>query len=263
MSHSAFSWDYYCRTLDQATTKDPHGAEYHKTHSARFLQTIEMMSGITGHAALEVGATEFFQLLLKHQFGFQEVWASIFQSDMPGVPVHRRFVSGDYSVNSTAIAVDLERDPIPAEGGYFDLVMLCEVIEHFDIDPMFALIELNRVMKTGANLMITTPNSCSARMAHKVALGYRPHFFMQYQRDRSPHRHNFEYDIHGLIELCDAAGFEVEKLETHDVFQPTDPEAIQFLRDATMPLHFRGDDIFLLARKVSEPVDRWPKGIYA
>jgi hypothetical protein len=38
--------------------------------------------------------------------------------------------------------------------------------------------------------------------------GIEPYFYMQYNKDRSLYRHNYEYSIHSLTRLLKAAGFD-------------------------------------------------------
>ena len=114
----------------------------------------------------------------------------------------------------------------------------------------------------GRQLIITTPNCCSARNTWKILQGYRPHFFMQYEKSRSPYRHNFEYDVHSARQLLEAAGFRIERLYTVDVFEEPVPQALDFLKRNHLPLDHRGDDIFMLATKAGPVVDRWPYGMY-
>ena len=85
---------------------------------------------------------------------------------------------------------------------------------------------------------------------------------MQYEKSRSPYRHNIEYDVSAVVTLVTAAGFEPQRIETHDVFEPTMPEAIDLLKTNNLPLSYRGDGMFLLARKISGIKERWPEGIY-
>jgi SAM-dependent methyltransferase len=263
MSNSQFSLDYYYNLIISDTKRHEklHGIEYMEKHRKRFEETVGFLSDCWGTKALEIGATDFFQVYLNEQ-GYEELWGTIFSTDIEEKFYTRRFDIGDFGVDARILSLDIESELFPFHEPYFDLIIMCEVIEHFDIDPMFALVELNRILKMGGKLLITTPNSCSARNAYKACLGYRPHFFMQYSTDRSPHRHNFEHDIHSLLTLIHAAGFEVVRLETHDVFDEPDSQAIKFLQKNSMPLEFRGDDIFLLVQKVSTPKERWPQSIY-
>lgn len=259
-----FSLDYYFSSLGGAAGGglDPHGIPYMEKHRLRFEKTLDFIEGISGNSALEIGATDFFQVYLRESLGFQDVWASIFTQDIAKKRYLADFEVGEYKSASTVVSVNLEGEFFPISGPRFDFVMMCEVIEHFDVDPMFALCELNRIMRDGAKLLITTPNACSARNAYKACLGYRPHFYMQYSIDRDPYRHNFEHDIHSIKALLEGAGFRLARIEAHDVFDVTDEEAIAFLDRNGMPLELRGDDLFVLAEKVSSPVDRWPEGVY-
>jgi ubiquinone/menaquinone biosynthesis C-methylase UbiE len=158
--------------------------------------------------------------------------------------------------------INLEHNPIPLPDASLDLVLCCEVIEHMDVDPMFLLAEINRVVKPGGHLFITTPNIASARGVWKILNGYAPHFFTQYMKDRSPYRHNYEHDIHSLQSLTRAAGFATRMLKTLDVFEEPEPRALFALDRLGMPTEFRGDDIFLLGQKLGPVVDRWPPTIY-
>ena len=65
-----------------------------------------------------------------------------------------------------------------------------------------------------------------------------------------------------LVMLLQAAGFAVDHLATHDVFEPTLPEAADFIARNQLPAEFRGDDIFVLARHTGKVTDRWPEGVY-
>ena len=168
----------------------------------------------------------------------------------------------DLSCRNLTFSVNLESDILPLPAEQFGLVLCCEVLEHMDIDPMFMLAEVNRVCRLGGELVLTTPNCCSARNFWKIAQGYRPHFFMQYERSRSPYRHNIEWDVHAVVQLARAAGFEPVSLETLDVFEPPMPEALGLLTKNQLTTDHRGDCIMLRARKVSGVVDRWPAGIY-
>lgn len=259
----AFSLDtYFSFLLSTQSPTHVFGVEYFKSHRKRYELTTKLLAQTGGNAALEIGATDFFQIYLKQTLGFKEIWGTIFAGDFEQKLKTKTFSAAGYSVESTIVDLQLENELFPIYEPRFDLVMLCEVIEHMDIDPMFCLSEINRITKLGGKLLITTPNICSARNVRKICAGYRPHFYMQYHRDRSPYRHNFEHDIHSLTLLVNAAGFATVSLCTADVFEDPDREGLELLRKNGFPLEHRGDDIFLLAEKVGPPTDRWPAGVY-
>jgi len=66
------------------------------------------------------------------------------------------------------VPVNVERDPFPFADATFDVALFCEVIEHMQMDPLHALAELNRVLKPGGTLVLTTPNA--ARLENVSAL---------------------------------------------------------------------------------------------
>jgi hypothetical protein len=85
---------------------------------------------------------------------------------------------------------------------------------------------------------------------------------MQYMKDGSHHRHNYEHDIHSLTALTRAAGFETRVLKTVDVFEAAEPRGRRALDRLGMPTEFRGDDIVYVGRKTGSVADRWPASVY-
>lgn len=238
-------------------------ASYYTKHRDRFLAILERLPVFSPcETALELGATDFFQVALGQALDCKTTIGTIFSSRVEDKYYKRPVSIGAHHVQNLTLSVDLESDILPLGASSVDFVLCSEVIEHLDIDPMFMLGEINRVLRMDGYMMVTTPNACSARNFWKIAHGYRPHFFMQYERSRSPYRHNIEYDTHAIRQMAEAAGFEVEQLETKDVFEPSLNESLDFLRRAHLPLEDRGDCIFLVARKKSPVIDRWPTGIY-
>ena len=76
--------------------------------------------------------------------------------------------------------------------------MLCgELIEHLMADPMHLMSEVNRVLKPGGHLVLTTPNVAGLRGISAILQGYHPGFFQAYVRPpeagEAEARHNREY----------------------------------------------------------------------
>lgn len=262
-SPSTFSLEAYLHALGGSDAPSTFSADYLNTHARRFDETTRLIAAARrGRRAIEIGATDYFQVALGTTFDFAEVWGTDFSVHVEHKLYTRDVTAAGHKVRSTTVSLDIERELFPVTEGYFDLVLYCEVLEHMDIDPMFALAEFNRILPVGGQLILTTPNCCSARNTWKILQGYRPHFFMQYEKSRSPYRHNFEYDVHAARQLVEAAGFRVDRLYTVDVFEQPVPEAIDFLKRNHLPTDNRGDDIFILATKAGPVVDRWPYGMY-
>ncbi len=262
-SPTAFSLEAFLRSLGGDHAPSTFSADYHNTHARRFEETSRLIGAARrGRRAIEIGATDYFQLALGTTFGFSEVWGSVWDQD-PEHKLHARTIAAaGHTLDVTTVSLDIERELFPVTPGYFDLVLFCEVLEHMDIDPMFALSEFNRILPVGGQLIVTTPNCCSARNTWKILQGYRPHFYMQYEKSRSPYRHNFEYDVHAATQLVEAAGFHIDRLYTLDVFEEPIREALDFLKRNHMPTDHRGDGIFILATKAGPVLDRWPYGMY-
>ena len=52
-----------------------------------------------------------------------------------------------------------ETELYPYEDATFDVVLFCEILEHLIVDPIKAIAEINRVLKQGGYLILTTPNA--------------------------------------------------------------------------------------------------------
>lgn len=160
-----------------------------------------------------------------------------------------------------AYCVDLEYTPLPADDESFDMVICCEVLEHMEIDPMYMLAEVNRVLKPGGKLLLTTPNAVSSRGLDKVFRGYAPWFYMQYHKDRSYHRHNIEYDAKTLSKLLTYAGFE-PKVWSEDLFEDGMPDTVRRAAAAGIDVSNVGDNLIALCVKSCPVVDRYPYFLY-
>ena len=93
---------------------------------------------------------------------------------------------------------DAEKDRFPYDDGYFSTVLCCELVEHLTEDPMHMMAEINRILRPGGHLVLTTPNIGSLRAIAAILTGYHPGFFPAYIRPRvegeEPEaRHNREY----------------------------------------------------------------------
>jgi ubiquinone/menaquinone biosynthesis C-methylase UbiE len=128
---------------------------------------------------------------------------------------------------------------------------------------MFMLAEVNRVLKPGGKMILTTPNITNSRAIWKILRGIEPYFYMQYHKDRSPYRHNFEHSVDTVGALLSGAGFSYE-IWTEDTFENPVTEDIDRLINAGFKLKMDrlGDNMFAVATKVSDVVDRHPGRIY-
>ena len=239
---------------------------YVKSHIQRYRSTLMALESLEVPAVavgLELGTSWLFPQVMRNTLGFARVDVTDFQG--PDAPRTRQVeVAGgrDGPVMLSAFNVNLESDPLPAADETYDLVICCEVIEHLDVDPMFMMAEINRVTKPGGYLLLTTPNVTSSRNARKMLLGYAPHFYMQYHKDRNPYRHNIEYAPNQLREIIASSGFKIWRFWTLDNFDTPDAEIISYLGRNGWKTEERGDNMFVLGQKTSGVTDRYPPSIY-
>jgi glycosyltransferase involved in cell wall biosynthesis len=162
----------------------PDAREYAGHHKSRFVQTLEMTpAGDESKAILEMGAYMQITPALKFQLGYGSVRGCYYGK--LGQVDHKSIVSETGQTFECDVDhFDAERDAFPYAAAAFDTVLCCELIEHLFADPMHMMSEINRILKPGGHLLITTPNLGSLRAISAILLGYHPSFFPAYIRPR-------------------------------------------------------------------------------
>ncbi len=234
---------------------------YHKGHERRIARTLQVLiDQQPSGKLLELGTGAVVPLALKNLIPDLEVHVTDFHLDLPSVDDIYLELCGD-SITVPGYRVNLEETPLPIPDETFDVVLCCEVIEHMDVDPMFMLSEVNRVLKPGGTLLVTTPNAVSTWAITKILRGVEPYFYMQYQVNGSPYRHNYEYSIHSLVAVLKAAGFDGNAW-TEDSFEEPNYSDVNKLKASGYTLNHLGDNIFTVATKLGPIQDRYPSAIY-
>lgn len=158
------------------------------------------------------------------------------------------------------LRINFEADRYPYDDASLDGALCCEVIEHYTDDPMFSMIELNRIIKPDGWLLLTTPNVASWEAIYRaLRMDKHPSRYPVYAAGGLGAHciHVREYLPDEVTKLMEAAGFEVQSLHTHNY----DP-ARHYPPIAGYPETHRGETIFCLARKRSRPLKRFVAGIY-
>lgn len=166
----------------------------------------------------------------------------------------------DFGVHVDTSEGDLRYWPgaILPDTGAYDLVLSMEVLEHIadkEIDTPTEwsgsgaasyLSAMFRSLKQGGYLFLTTPNASSILTIHKALGGVAPYLYRPHVR---------EYSVQEVVDMVKHAGFTVERIETHDVWQNAiSPEAhdriVKFMaQTGWYAPDRRGEDTFILARK--------------
>ncbi len=231
-------------------------------HLERFAFTLSAVPSAAAHAkALELGSYLVPTVLLKTVFGY-EVTAADYDPSRAGALGKKKIVTASGSYEFPMFNFNVETDQFPFPDRSFDLVLCCEIIQHLFVDPVFMLKEVNRVLKYDGVLILTTPNIASAAALHKVLAGSCPMSFYQYRRNGTPNRHNIEYSKHELYEVVAAAGFDPYLVMTHNCYSEYPVGILELLRQHGYGMDFRGDNLLVASRKVTESIERYPKILY-
>jgi ubiquinone/menaquinone biosynthesis C-methylase UbiE len=248
--------------LDYIVTVIPSDDRYLQTHLRRLARTVEVIldQKPTGKL-LELGTSHIIPIVLEKFAPDLEVVVTDFDLSKPPTGEITLQLK-KYKRTVECYRLDLESDKLPASNKSFDYVVCAEVIEHMERDPLFMLNEVNRVLKNNKTLLVTTPNVVSSRGITKMLAGIEPYFYMQYNKDRSLYRHNYEYSIHSLTRLLKAAGFDGSAW-TEDTFEDPILKDVHRLQSIGYPMQHVGDNIFSVSRKISPPSGEYPDWIYA
>jgi ubiquinone/menaquinone biosynthesis C-methylase UbiE len=235
---------------------------YHHTHKRRMARTLKtLLDQKPKGKLLELGTSKVIPLSLQQLAPELEVHVTDFNLDQPQSG-QMSIQIGHYTREVPVYRVDLETQEIPVEDATFDLVVCTEVIEHLELDPMFMIAEINRVLKPQGILILTTPNITSSRALWKILRGFEPYFYMQYRHKPKLYRHNYEYSPIAITQILKAGGFD-GSVWTEDSFEDGVTEDIEKLKAIGYSMSNRGDNIFVVAKKVNKVINRHPAVIYA
>jgi predicted SAM-dependent methyltransferase len=251
-----------------AWTPAPEARQYVETHRTR-LEIILAMTPAGGpqDRILEMGAYLQITPALKTRLGYGEVRGCYLGP--AGHTEHDELVSEEGERFQCDVDLfDAEQDPFPYPDGWFATVLCCELLEHLARDPMHMMVEINRVLRPGGHLLLTTPNIASLRSIAAILQGYHPGLFTHYvhpDKAAMEPRHYREYTPTEIRRLLEDAGFTVIKLETGPYREQPRPEwlwVVHLLERYRLPKDLRGEAIYALARKSGPVRVRYPEWLY-
>jgi glycosyltransferase involved in cell wall biosynthesis/predicted SAM-dependent methyltransferase len=245
-----------------------HSREYIHTHIDRLQHTLSITPpGGPGKRILEMGAYLQITPSLKTKLGYEEV-RGCYLGEL-GMVDQKRVASADGEVFECDVDLfDAEKDRFPYPDEHFDTVLCCELIEHLPSDPMHMMSEINRILRPGGHLVITTPNACSMRAISAILQGYHPGFFPAYLKpgDSEEARHAREYAPRELAYLFRDSGFELTVLETGEFKDQAHPEhewVRHLLERYKFERNLRGDGLYAVGVKRSPVRERYPAWLYS
>lgn len=245
-------------------TDDPNASGYIRLHRDRLIRTLELIpAGGKDQRLLELSSYLQMPLLIRRYGDYGEIAVTNWWQGEPREKIItvRNPATGE-EFHFPMKNVDVERDRFPFPDEHFDVALCCELIEHLREDPMHMLAELNRVVKWGGLVILTTPNIVSAFSVQEALAGRTPIFYSLYNRQSPADRHCREYTPDEVRAALECAGFKVIKLFTENNWRKTDDEFLAWLDHTGVPRELRGDNIFAVARKQSAQIERYPSELY-
>ena len=229
----------------------------------RFLYTLALVPNQDGQL-LEIGANPYFTSLLLRKFTHYQLTLTNYFGAGKSTLSTQTVVSRDgLKIPFSFTHVNVEQEPLPYADDSFDVVLMCEVIEHFTHDPLTALNEIRRVIKPQGTLILTTPNV--GRLENIAHLMSGHNIYDPYSAYGPYGRHNREYTCEELRDLLSYTGFAVDVLFTSDVHLNRTDHYVRVSRfkhlvqQRTAEL---GQYIFVKARASLEPKTGRPTWLY-
>jgi SAM-dependent methyltransferase len=121
--------------------------------------------------------------------------------------------------------VDIEKERFPFEDKEFDQVIFTEVIEHLWRDPSHCIAEINRVLKVGGSMYLTTPNACDVHSIVCILWQANPNQRSAYYASlESGHLHLWTAD--DIKTILESHGFRNPLISTENLYGHTNPSEI-------------------------------------
>jgi glycosyltransferase involved in cell wall biosynthesis/SAM-dependent methyltransferase len=242
---------------------------YLMQHISRLIQTLELLPDAQpGQRILEMGCYLQITPLLSSRKHYTEI-RGCYYGKLGGVNKQSVQTRDGRSFSCLVDEFDAEHDRYPYPDQQFDAVLCTELFEHLGYDPMHCLAEINRILKPGGCLLLSTPNVCSRRAIAAILGGYHPGFFPAFMQPRTEGRvdprHHREYAPREMKQAFEDAGFRVDALLAGDYWSKPEPEHAwidHLLERYELDQQLRGECLFVLGRKEGPVRDRYPGWLY-
>jgi 2-polyprenyl-3-methyl-5-hydroxy-6-metoxy-1,4-benzoquinol methylase len=179
----------------------------------------------------------------------------------------------EYNVHpSSGYLHEVWKNALPYPDNHFDAVIFSEVIEHLNFNPLPLFQEMNRILKQGGILYITTPNQVNLINRLKIIMGRSirnsiTDSVIQVDKTRQTicGIHWREYTLSELTELLEVTGFTKTSHKYSFIGQKsTSPLLKKFFYTACDLVYPQaGDSITIIAKKKEyKPIKFWFPGEY-
>jgi len=155
--------DYHHKVIDKK-----HVLSYLYSDLYKYAEIIEIVlkESKKDNKILDIGiAYGFYDIVLVKKYCYMNTVGLELEQN---IPIYGKLLT-KYGIR--VYAGELSEKPLPFESDEFDFIIFSEIIEHLRILPYIALQEINRILKPGGKLLLTTPNIASLSNILKLILG--------------------------------------------------------------------------------------------
>ena len=201
--------------IDILGTGDAAG-EYYFMNSTKdaYIRTVRDINDLLKNSKSNPNILEIGSFLGPVSISLKRIGFSIYALDLPEF-YQSSSLRSLYEKNDIPFAgINLREYQLPYESNYFDAVIICAVIEHFNFNPLPVLKEINRVLKKDGYIYIGMPNQSRLIYRMKLLFGksiHPPidHFFLQLDRNSNMvvGLHWREYTLTETVEMIEKMGF--------------------------------------------------------
>ncbi|WP_280949187.1 class I SAM-dependent methyltransferase [Hyphomicrobium sp. 802] len=141
---------------------------------------------------------------------------------------------------------------IQLPSGTFDAVVMSEVFEHLHVNPIITMREVQRILKPGGLLYLTTPNGLGLRKICKVVReGKFTDFYENWSRLEASGEmgHVTEYTPFEIRHFMEQCGFRSVNVRTENVYSKSNKFEHYFWKLVTTPFPLKRETIVCTASK--------------
>ena len=184
----------------------------------------------------------------------------------------RNIICEDQEV--TCSKFECEKERLPLNDKSVNTILFCDVLEHLIVDPVWVVLEFNRVLKEGGHLIISTPNATHIRRVFEILQGFNSATEHHIKPTSIYQRHNREWTLREIATMLRICGFGEEIFSTHkELLGELESSFLEYARKIGLTKledEEFGPEIFFAAKKKEHKTldselsidERWPDWLY-
>jgi len=188
---------------------------YLNLHKDSYIKTVRDVDDLYKGSRTDRKVLEIGSFLGPVSISLKKIGYSVYALDIPEF-YQSSSLRSLYEENDIPFTgLNLRKYQLPYESNFFDVIIICAVIEHLNFNPLPVLKEINRILKKDGYIYIGMPNQSHIVRRIKLLLGKSIHnciddFFKQLDRNDNMivGLHWREYTLTETIQMIEKMGFE-------------------------------------------------------